>query len=306
MNIPSGLKLRHLEAFLAVAAHGSISAAARARNVSQPALSKTISDLETLLGVPLFERIGRRTLPSPAGETFRVHAQAAMRDLESAVAAFAGGGAGGEVRVGVLPTVAGQFFPSVALEFSQSFDGMRVAVVSGPHDTLVEMLRSGKIDLMVGRMPVAHDMPGLSFEYLYEEPIVLVARADHPARGRPAREAVAHYPLILPNAEAIIRQNVNQYLSRLGISDGAARFETVALPVALALLERSDLLWFISRGVVDRELRSGTLVSLELASGDMIGAIGLTRKFKFDDDSPADRLARLLHRRAAEQAVGPR
>lgn len=306
MNIPSGLKLRHVEAFLAVASHGNISAAARARHVSQPALSKTVSDLEALLGVTLFERSGRRAVLTPAGETFRSHAQVVLRSLEAAVDTFSGRASGGQVKVGVLPTVAGRFFPSVALEFSDSFEGTLVTVLTGPHSSLIEMLRSGKIDLMVGRMPVARDMPGLSFEFLYEEPILLVGRPDHPARNMPAPEALARFPLILPNSGAIIRQNVNLYLSTLGLSDKKPRFETVAPPVALALLEKSDLLWFISRGVVEREVQSGALSCIEMSSDYMTGAIGLTRKFKFDDNSPADRLARLLHRRAAELADGSR
>ena len=303
MTIPSGLKLRHLEAFLDVARHGNISAAARARNVSQPALSKTISDLETLLGVALFDRAGRRTKLTAVGETLQTHALAAMRNLEAAVGGVSGQAAGGQVKVGVLPTVAGGFFPSVALEFSRGSADALITTVTGPNSSLIRMLRSGKIDLMVGRMPMARDMPGLSFEFLYEEPILLVGRAEHPARDWPASKALCAYPLILPNSGAIIRQHVNQYLSTLGLAEVKPKFETVALPVALALLEQSDLLWFISRGVVERELRAGLLTRIVVDSDYMVGAIGLTRKFTFDANSPADRLARLLHRRARDIAA---
>lgn len=300
MSIPSGLKLRHLDAFLDVARHGNISAAARARNVSQPALSKTISDLEALVGTALFTRVGRRTALTAAGDTLHTHALAVRRNLEAAVGGVSGQAAGGQVKVGVLPTVAGSFFPSVALEFSQSSTDALVTTITGPNNTLMTMLRAGKIDLMVGRMPMARDMPGLAFEFLYEEPILLVARPGHPAADWTAKRALDAYPLILPNSGAIIRQNVSQYLSAQGLTDKRPQFETVALPVALALLEQSDLLWFISRGVVERELRAGLLTSIPLHSDYMSGAIGLTRKFTFDENSPADRLARLLHRRAQE------
>lgn len=303
MTIPSSLKLRHLEAFLDVVRHGNISAAARARNVSQPALSKTISDLETLMSVRLFDRAGRRTALTAAGENFKSSALAAMRNLEAAVSGVSDQAAGGQVKVGVLPTVAGGFFPAAALELSQGYTDALVTTVTGPNSSLIKMLRSGKIDLMVGRMPMARDMPGLAFEFLYEEPIVLVCRPDHPAREWSARKALETYPLILPNSGAIIRQNVNQYLSTLGLAEAKPKFETVALPVALALLEQSDLLWFISRGVVERELRAGLLTSIAMNSDYMTGAIGLTRKFTFDADSPGDRLARLLHQHAQRLTV---
>lgn len=294
------MKLRHLEAFLTVAQAGTISAAARLRNVSQPALSKTISELEALLGAQLFERTGRRAVLTPAGENFRTHACASLQSLEAGVRDLSGQAVAGLVKVGVLPTVAGGFFPSAALAFSQARPDARIGIVTGPNRYLLDRLRGGKIDLMVGRMPQAADMPGLSFEYLYDEPILLVARAGHPALDQPVEEALLRYPLILPNPGAIIRQNVNQYLAAMGLSDVAPVFETVALPAALTLLERSEMLWFISRGVVARELARGSLAALDLRSEYMAGAVGLTRKFTFDENSPADLLARLLHRRAKE------
>ena len=296
------MKLRHVEAFLGVARDGTISAAARARHVSQPALSKTIAELETLVGAQLFERTGRRAVLTPAGEAFRGHARAALRSLEAGMRELAGPSAAELVKVGVLPTVAGGFFPSVALAFAQARPTARLAIVTGPNRYLIDRLRGGHIDLVVGRMPNAADMPGLAFEYLFDEPIVLVARAGHPALGRPAVEALRAHPLILPNPGAIIRQNVNQYLATAGLGDVAPVFETVALPTALALLEGSDMLWFISRGVVERELARGSLAALDLAAEGMTGAVGLTRRFAFDADSPADLLARLLHRRAQEGA----
>ena len=303
MDIPNGLKLRHLEAFLTVAQAGTISAAARQRNVSQPALSKTISELEGLLGAHLFERTGRRAVLTPAGENFRAHARAALQSLEAGVRDLSGQVAAGLVKVGLLPTVAGGFFPSVALAFSQARPDARIGIITGPNHYLLERLRGGKIDLMVGRMPRAADMAGLSFEYLYDEPILLVARAGHPALDLPVTDALLRYPLILPNPGAIIRQSVDQYLAAMGLSDLTPVFETVALSAAQTLLEGSEMLWFISRGVVAREIARGSLAALDLRSKYMAGAVGLTRKFTFDEDSHADLLARLLHRRVEEDCA---
>jgi len=303
MNIPNGLKLRHLEAFLSVAEAGTISAAARVRNVSQPALSKTVSELEAQLGTELFERTGRRAILTPGGEAFRRHAIAALQSLEAGCRVLSGPSHRDLVKVGVLPTVAGGFFPSVALEFHELRPEARIGVMTGPNRYLIDMLRSGKIDLMIGRMPGSKDMPGLSFEYLYDEPIELVARAGHPALGRDPVQALSTYPLILPNPGAIIRATVDQYLSAMGLSALRPVFETVALPVALTLLEHSDMLWFISRGVVARELAAGTLGTLNMKADYMSGAVGLTRKFAFGQNTPADLLASLLHQRAEQMAA---
>ncbi len=295
------MKLRHLEAFLSVAEAGTISAAARARHVSQPALSKTISELETQLGAPLFERTGRRVVLTLAGEAFRRHALSSLQSLEAGVRAISGGGRTDVVKVGVLPTVASGLFPTVALEFSELRPEARIAVITGPNRYLIERMRSGGLDLVVGRMAPARDMAGLSFEYLYDETVYLVARKGHPAVGGSPVEALRRYPVILPNPGSIIRQQVMQYLIASGLQDAlSVRFETVARPVGLPLVERSDMLWFISRGVVERELSEGRLATLDLGVDYMSGAVGLTRKFDFTRDSPADFLATLLHRRAKE------
>lgn len=295
------MKLRHLEAFLTVAQSGTISAAARARNVSQPALSKTISELETLLGAQLFERTGRRAVLTPAGEAFRRHALSSLQSLEAGVRVLKGGARTDVVKVGVLPTVASGLFPTAALEFSRLRPDARIAVITGPNRYLIERMRSGGLDLVVGRMGPANEMAGLSFEYLYDETVYLVARKDHPGRALPPVEALRRYPVILPNPGSIIRQQVMQYLIATGLTDSlSVRFETVARPVGLQLVEQSDMFWFISRGVVERELSEGRLATLDLGVDYMTGAVGLTRKFDFTRDSPADFLAGLLHRRAKD------
>ncbi|WP_081423954.1 LysR substrate-binding domain-containing protein [Celeribacter ethanolicus] len=301
MNIPNGMKLRHLEAFLAVSEAGTISAAARARNVSQPALSKTIGELEAQLGTDLFTRTGRQAVLTPAGEAFRRYALSSLQSLEAGVRALTGGGRMDVVKVGVLPTVASGLFPAVALEFSELRPDARIAVITGPNRYLIDRMRSGGLDLVVGRMAPAREMTGLSFEYLYDETVYLVARKDHPGLVLSPVEALRRYPVILPNPGSIIRQQVMQYLIASGLDQTVnVRFETVARPVGLPLVERSDMLWFISRGVVERELSEGRLATLDLGVDYLTGAVGLTRKFDFTRDSPADFLASLLHRRAKD------
>ncbi|NNU80146.1 LysR family transcriptional regulator [Halovulum dunhuangense] len=298
MDIPHGLKLRHLECFLAVAEEGTISAAARRRNITQPALSKTIADLETLLGARLFERVGRRTVPTPAGDSFRRHALSALHSLETGVRTISGGRPVDVVSVGVLPTVAGGLFPSIALEFSQLRPEARVSVTTGPHNYLIGRLREGEIDLMVGRMPTARDMPGLRFEYLYQDRIELVARAGHPGAGLDAARALRRYPLILPNRGALIRETVDEYLNVIGLPDAQPAFESVSLAFALPLLLASDMLWFISRGVIARDLAADSLMAFELASDFMSGAVGMTSSASAVQNDHVELLATLLRARA--------
>lgn len=109
------------------------------------------------------------------------------------------------------------------------------------------------------------------------------------------------YPLVLPNPGAIIRQSVDEYLASQGFSGLEPKFETVALPVATSLLRQSNLLWFISRGVVDSDLRKGNLMQFKVNSTFLGGAVGVTRKSAFEEESPTVKLMKLLCKHAIEQ-----
>lgn len=296
MSIPNGLKLRHIEGFLAVAQDGTISGAARKLNMTQPALSKTIGELELRLGSVLFDRVGRKTVLTAAGETFQRHAMSAMNSIEAGVRSLGGEDRRHTVSVGILPTVAGEFFPSVALEFSRQRPEAQIRVLTGPNKYLLERLRAGEIDLMVGRMPTAADLAGLKFEFLYEDPIWLVARAGHPMADADPADAVRKSPLILPNKGAIIREAVDAYLNVIGLDDVQPAFESVTLSFARALLLNSDMMWFISRGVVRQEVRSGSLMTFPVKSAFMSGALGMTTKPTAEANGMVAHLAELLRK----------
>lgn len=299
MDIPAALKIRHVVAFLAVAEHGSVSAAARRLRVSQPALSKTVADTERALGQRLFDRAGRRMVLTVAGTVFRRHALDALHSLESGVQAVRGEGRAERISVGVLPTVAGSLFPSVARAFAQARPDAVISVTTGPHGYLLERLRSGAIELMVGRMPAPEEMSGLRFEFLYEDAIELVGRAGHPQLGRPAAQALRASPVILPTREAIIRKTVDAFLAAQGLGGLRATLETVSPNLALPLLLDTDLLWFISNGVVARELEAGRLRRFDLGAGYMSGAVGITLRSAEDAGPETAYLTGLLHAVAA-------
>ncbi len=274
--IHPGVKLRHIRALLAIAAEGGLSSVARAEGITQPALSRTLAELETLLGQPLFLRQGRRLVLSEAGHLFRRHASMALQALEAGAAAIRPG-ATGRLRVGVLPTVATRFFPQVVLRLRATAPDITLAVETGPHFFLMRMLREGAIDLMVGRLPGASEMAGLSFDHLFEEDVVLVGRAGHPRAGLPAAHALPDMPLILPPATALIRPAVDDYIASLGLPPPVPAVETVSLALGRGICLGSDALWFISRGVVVEELERGILTEIPLGARSLTGAVGITR-----------------------------
>ncbi len=143
------MDLRHLERFLAVVDHGGFTSAADEVAVSQPALSQTIKELETELGIPLFERLGRRVRVTPAGHALIEPARQALRDVETgraAVAAVAGVNAG-TLSLCSLPTLAADPLARMVGQFRSLNPGVQVDLAA-PEDSsdLVDMIRDGRCE----------------------------------------------------------------------------------------------------------------------------------------------------------------
>jgi len=300
MIMHSAIKLRHIRDFLDIAAEGGLSAVARRHGISQPALSRTLAELEDLLAVRLFRREKRRLVLTEAGTAFRHHASLGLQALEQAAAVLRPGASGGTIRVGILPTAATRLFPRVALRFHAAQPGALLKIETGPHAYLLGLLRERRIDLMIGRMPAPDEMAGLTFDHLYEEDIVLVLRAGHPMAVQPIPVLLEVVPLILPPEGALIRRSVDDYLASLGLSGLRPAVETVALAIGRGILAGSDAAWFISRGVVAEELDRGDLVVVPTGVRFLSGAVGITRTQSIPPLAGIEQLVNLCRESAAD------
>lgn len=294
MIMHPAIKLRHIRAFLDIAAEGNMTIVAKAQGITQPALSRTLAELESLLGAPLFYREGRKLVLTPSGKLFRQHASVGVQAFERAVSALSVDRGEGRLEVGVLPSVATRLFPRVALLFNQMYPQTVLSVTTGPNFFLLNGLRRGTQEIMLGRMPRAEEMADLTFEHLYDEDVLLVARAGHPMAGATAEQAVARSPIILPPEGALIRRAVDDYLISIGLGTIRPAFETVALPLGRRICLDSNALWFISKGVILEELDRGELVALPTGKASLAGAIGITRRREAENPQPLDSLCQLL------------
>jgi LysR family transcriptional regulator, pca operon transcriptional activator len=276
MVMHPGVKLRQIRLFLQIADSGGMTPAAAVLGLSQPAVSKSLAELEAVLGVTLFQRLGRRLVLTVAGEGLRRHAKEALASLDAAAQAVRGEGARQRVSVGLLPTVSTRFFPAVVGRFLLDPTAVTLSIETGSHPFLLQKLRARQMDMMIGRMPNAAEMAGLAFEYLYEEPIIAVVKAGHPVARQPIGRILQDYPVILPTRESIIRKNVDEYLAAHGLAGLEPAVETSTLALGRGLLLASDAIWFISKGVVENEVEAGQLVPIALGAMYLSGAVGMT------------------------------
>ncbi len=294
------ISYRHVRCFIEIARLGSVSGAAEAMNVSQPAVSKTLRELEERLGAKLFDRSGRRLRLSNAGRLFQKHAGLSLVELERGIHAVTRSDvARPRLVVGVLPTVATRIMPRAALALDRTRSGIGLRISTGPNWMLLSQLRDGTLDLVVGRLAAPDQMAGLVFEQLYTEEVLAVVRSGHPLLTAPTGDLSA-YPLILPPPGAIIRPVVDQYFLALGLALPPAFVETVSLAVGRGLLRGSDAVWFISRGVVETELAEDSLAALDLVGLRMAGPVGLTLR---SGQVPSEDLGALMQ--ALRDITGP-
>lgn len=273
------IKLRHISCLLEVARQGGVVAAGEVLGLSQPAVSKSISELEGVLGTPLFDRSRRKLLLTPGGELFVRHAMEAAAALRQGIDSLDPDRARGSVvRLGALPTVEVQVVPRAVSIFAASALACRVHVESGPSGHLLRLLRDGELDFIVGRLSSPEAMRGLVFEQLYSEQLTFAVRPEHPlARSRTiSYRALERFAMLLPPPNAIIRPIVDSLFIAGGGGDFAQTIETVSNSFARAYTLDNDAVWIISRSVVATDLATGQLVALDVDTTATQGPVGIT------------------------------
>lgn len=172
--------LRQLEYVVAVARHLNFREAAKSCHVSQPALSAQVAQLETVLQARLFERGSRGVIVTPFGETFLPEAEQvlakALRLGELAKAEQ--GPLSGEIRIGVIPTIAPYLLPRAMPTLREAHPEARVYLVEGQTDVLVDRLQDGALDCLL--LALEADLGSLDQLPVFEDPFLLAVPQGHP------------------------------------------------------------------------------------------------------------------------------
>lgn len=298
------VKTRHLTTFLEIARHGSVGRAAAALNVSQPAVTRTLRELEDELDCALVERDGRGIRLTAAGQEFRRHAGTSLAALRQGIDAVRRVTADESppLRVGALPTVSARIMPPAVSSLLQASDA-RLVIVTGENAVLLDQLTRGELDVVVGRLAAPERMVGLTFEHLYSEQVVFVVRRGHPLMETATFDfsALRSFPVIMPTRSAIIRPFVDRLLIAHGLGDLRARIESVSDSFGRAFLRESDAIWIISQGVVANEIAAGTLARLPIDTSDTRGAVGITLRADREPSPVLDLFTRVLRELAASE-----
>src|SRR5690606_18082537 len=136
--------------------------------LTQPAISRTIAELEEIVGARLLIRSRRGVSLTPQGEFFHGHALNALGALSQGLAGIGGQADPGlALLVGALPSVSARLMPDVVAELQRAAPQLRLGIADGGHGHLTTLLRAGDLDVVIGRLGAPETMQGLSFTQLY-------------------------------------------------------------------------------------------------------------------------------------------
>jgi LysR family hydrogen peroxide-inducible transcriptional activator len=173
------LSFRDLKYVVAVAENQSISRAAEACAITQPALSERLKRIETTLGAELFERNKRAVKATPVGERLVAKARQLLDEIVDFddIVATAHEPLSGHLRVGVIATLGPYLMPLVLPRLRKAYPKLELILHEGLTDTLVPTLQAGSLDLIIAAAPL--NAPGLKQVNLFHEPFVLAVPIDH-------------------------------------------------------------------------------------------------------------------------------
>ncbi|HHT2063286.1 TPA: LysR substrate-binding domain-containing protein [Klebsiella pneumoniae] len=273
------IRLRHLHTFVAVAQQGTLGRAAETLNLSQPALSKTLNELEQLTGTRLFERGRLGAQLTLVGEQFLTHAVKVLDALNSAGQALnrKEGLNNDIVRIGALPTAALGILPTVIGQFHKQQKDITLQVATMNNTMLLAGLKSGEIDIGIGRMSDPELMSGLHYQLLFLESLKLVVRPGHPLLQETVTlSRVMEWPVVVSPKGTVPRQNAEALLQSQGCKMPAGCIETLSASLSRQLTVDFDYVWFVPSGAVKDDLRRGVLTALPIATqgaGEPIGIL---------------------------------
>lgn len=212
---------RRLRQFLAIYDSGSLCQAAEEIHITQPALSKSLRQLEDEMGVPLFERTASGVVPTVYGKALSSHIRLIEAEFRSAEAEIASlkGATTGHLYIGVGPSMAPHLVPNVCLRLRSSKPGITMSIIEGLSEDHLPSLRRGDLDLAVGTWPVVNEKD-IASEVVMSDRISVIAGDQHSLSGKKNLQLqdLLEYPWVLPPHSQSWRNHLDEIFIENGLT----------------------------------------------------------------------------------------
>jgi DNA-binding transcriptional LysR family regulator len=269
-----------LKALIAVVETGGFSLAADRLGVAQPTVHRAAKDLERISGSQLFIRAAKgvdltyraRQLAQLASLTF-TEIQQGFEEIDEL-----NGRAQGQLRIGCLPLARTHLLPTSVTQLLDQYPEVKVSIVDGPYREQLNALLHGQLDCILGALRFPAPTPEIHQEALFEAPLSIIVRAQHPAlsRATPSMDELALLDWIAPAQGTPGRQNFNAFFHSQGLQPPEHVIECGSLVAIRGLLLASNRAAIISARQVHYEILSEQLAVLSDNLPGTSRPIGLT------------------------------
>lgn len=290
------LKLHHLQMLVALGEQGNLTQVAKMMHITQPALSKWLTQFEEEVGVTLFERHSKGLRASTAGKLLLQHARRMINDMERSqteMERYKQGGMSESLKIGCSP-VATDCVSQAILHLFQEMADIQFNIEEKVMEPLLNDLLAGTIDVVVGRVGGrALGLP-LNYQVLYTEPVCFVARLDHPLakKATVTWEDLTHWRWIVWPTGTPIRQSIDNALVDNNAMLPENIIESSSMNVSINLLQNSEMVSILSLRLAERYAKEKQLVILNLPKIEQKGSVGV---FWRKDSPPSRALSAFLH-----------
>ncbi|OGA32698.1 MAG: hypothetical protein A3G80_04720 [Betaproteobacteria bacterium RIFCSPLOWO2_12_FULL_62_13b] len=263
----AGMKLQRIEHFIEIVEAGSIRGAARRLGVSQPALTRSLQQLEEDLGVLLMQRGVRGASLTPAGSTFLARARVAHSELDKAVeeARRAVDNASGLMTFGVSPVGATLLLPELAITLQRQQPRTRVCILELSPSALLPQVRDGAVELAVTQRTRANLDAGLQFRPLFDIQLRIAARPGHPLAGPRELHELAESSWVAPTVPGNPDDIITQSFLAIGLPAPVPAVHCGSYFIAIDLIAATDMLISVPPPLLRSCVAAGKLVEIPLA-----------------------------------------
>lgn len=306
------MNLRQLSNLVTVADCANITRAAAALHISQPALTKSIRDLEASLGVSLFDREPRGVRPTASGESLIAHARTVLAEIHRANADLdlIRDVATGNVLVGAAPVVVADLLPRALARFLEISPDVNVAVSEGTNQDLLPALRTGALDMVIGPLMPDGPDPACTERFLYYNELAIVARSQHPlaGRGRLTFADLVGQEWILPPRNAAPRGQLDNAFRREGLEPPPRAVESSSMSCVRTLLLETDRLAVLPPQIIRLEQGLGLVTVLPVDWSAPSRPMGITTRLRGTLSAAATAFLDSLHQtvKNGDWPAGPR
>ncbi|WP_172493670.1 LysR family transcriptional regulator [Gluconobacter oxydans] len=254
------LKFRHLQLLQALSRHNTLQSAAESLGLAQPAASRLLGDLEDVIGIPLFQREGRRLVINAYGSVLTRHANNLLDELDRTrdeFNALLSGGAG-TVSIGAIDGPVVDLLTTAVLNIQRDNPDISLEIRTGSSVGLFHDLMNGDIDIMIGRAPEDARSMACHYTPIGEEPMVIAARQDHPLfrKTAPVRlEDMASFPWVLQRKGGKSRSKLESLFQDRNLPLPKDIIGSDSLLMTLAYLEKTDALTVLSAAVANQQAK---------------------------------------------------